>query len=124
VYCILFLLSMRGTGNFLALSLDAPSEVTRTHLKQKHLVEYDITGGIQNPRWDTRSPVGYEMPGGIQNARWDTKRPVGYKNPGGIWGSSKKNLVVYKNSGGIWGSSKKPVPYENSGGKATSYRLG
>jgi hypothetical protein len=28
--------------------------------------------------------VGYEITGGIQNARWDTKRPVGYKNPGGI----------------------------------------
>jgi hypothetical protein len=66
--------------------------------------------------------VGYKITGGIRNARWDTKRLVGYKNPGGIWGSSKKNLVVYKNSGGIWGSSKKPVPYENSGGIATSYR--
>jgi hypothetical protein len=32
--------------------------------------------------------------------------------------------VGYKNPGGIWGSSKKPVPYKNSGGIATSYRLG
>jgi hypothetical protein len=68
--------------------------------------------------------VEYKTPGGIQDHWWDTKCPVGYKNPSGIWGSSKKNLVVNKNSGGIWGSSKKPVPYKNSGGIATSYRLG
>jgi hypothetical protein len=38
----------------------------------KHLVGYEITGGIQNPRWDTRSLVGYKnTPGGIQEPRRD-----------------------------------------------------
>jgi hypothetical protein len=66
----------------------------------KHLVRYEITGGIQNPQWNTKPPVGYKTPDGIQDHRWDTKPPVGYKNPGGIWGSSKKNLIVYKNPAG------------------------
>jgi hypothetical protein len=85
----------------------------------KHLVGYEITGGIQNPRWDTRSPVGYKTSGGIQNARWDTKRPVGYKTSGGIqnvrWDT--KRPVGYKNPGGIWGSSKKSlIVYKNPAG--------
>jgi hypothetical protein len=61
----------------------------RRHRESRTVVAEVVTnhktpGGIQNARWNTRSPVEYKITGGIQDHRWDTRSLAGYKTPGGI----------------------------------------